>query len=346
MGREARAKHAASPYAARLERNGNFVASPGPTIAMPSRPPGALPPKAANRHHGTLPQAAAALIAVLLAGAPTSPTEGAPRPPGAAPRPTEASARQAPDPAVGQEGKDVPWVPTPDVLVDKMLEMAEVTADDLVIDLGSGDGRLVIAAARLGARAIGVELEPNLVALSERRAAEAGVADRTEFVAADLFEFDLSPATVVTMFLLPDINYRLRPALFDLRPGARIVSNTWDLRGSETDPDAPGWAADDIVVLDPCPTWCTSLLWIVPAKVGGTWRMDAGELVLEQRFQEVSGELRTGDGTVALSGGRLRGEQISFEAGGVAYTGRVAGSIMSGAARTPAGAAVWRAVRR
>ena len=133
---------------------------------------------------------------------------------------------------------------------------------------GSGDGRLVIAAARLGARAIGVELAPNLVALAERRAAEAGVADRTGFVAADLFDFDLSPATVVTMFLLPDINYRLRPALFDLRPGTRIVSNTWDLRGSETDPDAPGWAADATVVLDPCPTWCTSLLWIVPRQGG------------------------------------------------------------------------------
>ena len=264
----------------------------------------------------------------------------------AAPRPTEASTQPAAEPEIGQEGKDVPWVPTPDVLVDKMLEMAAVTADDLVIDLGSGDGRLVIAAARLGARAVGVELAPNLVALSERRAAEAGVADRTEFVAADLFDFDLSPATVVTMFLLPDINYRLRPTLFDLRPGTRIVSNTWDLRGSETDPDAPGWAADATVVLDPCPTWCTSLLWIVPAKVAGSWRMDASELVIEQRFQEVSGELRTAGGTVPLTAGRLRGEEISFEAGGVSYTGRVAGSTMSGTARTSAGITEWRAARR
>ena len=260
--------------------------------------------------------------------------------------PTGAAAQPAPEPEIGQEGKDVPWVPTPDVLVDKMLEMAEVTADDLVIDLGSGDGRLVIAAARLGARAVGVELQPNLVALSERRAAEAGVADRTGFVATDLFDSDLSPATVVTMFLLPDINYRLRPTLFDLRPGTRIVSNTWDLRGSETDPEAPGWVPDATVVLDPCPTWCTSLLWIVPAKVAGAWRMDAGELVLEQDFQEVSGELRTAGGTVSVTDGRLRGEQISFEAGGVSYTGRVAGSTMSGTAVTPAGVTAWRAVRR
>jgi SAM-dependent methyltransferase len=276
----------------------------------------------------------------LLAGAPWSPPETAPQPP-------EAPGRPAPEPEIGQEGKDVPWVPTPDVLVGKMLEMAEVTADDLVIDLGSGDGRLVIAAARLGARAVGVELEPNLVALAERRAAEAGVADRAEFVTADLFDFDLSAATVVTMFLLPDINYRLRPALFDLRPGTRIVSNTWDLRGSEADPDAPGWTADATVVLDPCPTWCTSLLWIVPAKVDGTWRMGAGELLIEQRFQEVSGELRTADGTVPITGGRLRGEQIGFEAGGASYTGRVAGgAAMAGTARTPAGVGEWRAVRR
>ena len=301
-----------------------------------------------NRPPGPFTPLAAVTLALLLAAAAWSPAAGQPAPRPAAEQPAlrPAAGQPAPRPAVGQEGKDVPWVPTPDVLVDKMLEMAAVTPDDLVIDLGSGDGRLVIAAARLGARAVGVELEPNLVALSERRAAEAGVADRTEFLATDLFEFDLSPATVVTMFLLPDINYRLRPTLFDLRPGTRIVSNTWDLRGSETDPDAPGWTPDATVVLDPCPTWCTSLLWIVPAKVAGTWLMDAGELVLEQRFQEVSGELRTSVGTVAISGGRLRGEQIGFEAGGVSYAGRVAGSTMSGAARTPAGVTEWRAARR
>ena len=286
-----------------------------------------------NRQPRPLPRLAAVTIALLMAGGPWSPPEAAGQP--------------APEPAIGQEGKDVPWVPTPDVLVDKMLEMAAVAPEDIVIDLGSGDGRTVIAAARLGAQAIGVELEPNLVVLSERRAAEAGVSDRTNFVATDLFEFDLSTATVVTMFLLPDINYRLRPTLFDLRPGTRIVSNTWDLGGSETDPDAPGWIPDETVVLDPCPTWCTSLLWIVPAKVAGAWRMDAGELVLEQRFQQVSGELRTADGAFAIAEGRLRGDRISFEAGGISYTGRMAGggSTMSGTARTPAGIAEWRAVR-
>jgi len=248
-------------------------------------------------------------------------------------------------PTIGQEGKDVPWVPTPDVLVDTMLEMAAVTAADRVIDLGSGDGRMVIAAAKLGARAVGLELEESLVALSTRRAAEAGVADLTEFVATDLFEFDLSQATVITMFLLPDINYRLRPTLFALKPGTRIVSNTWDLSGSAEDPDAPGWTPDDTIVLDPCPTWCTSLLWIVPAKVEGTWRLSGGELALRlaQTFQMISGTLRTETRTIPLEDGRLRGTEIRFRAGDTRYTGRVDDTIMTGVAQTPSGAVGWSA---
>ncbi len=250
-------------------------------------------------------------------------------------------------PAIGQGGKDVPWVPTPHVLVDTMLGMAAVTAADRVIDLGSGDGRMVIAAARLGARAVGVELEESLVVLSTRRAAEAGVADLTEFVATDLFEFDLSPATVITMFLLPDINYRLRPTLFALKPGTRIVSNTWDLSGSAEDPDAPGWTPDQTVVLDPCPTWCTSLLWIVPAKVDGTWRLENGELQLEQRFQEVSGSLGTEDRRVQIEEGRLNGTAITFRIGDTSYRGLVdqAQTTMRGVARTPDGTQDWRATR-
>ena len=250
-----------------------------------------------------------------------------------------------PQPTVGQAGKDVPWVPTPDELVNKMLEMAAVTPVDLVIDLGSGDGRTVIAAARLGARAIGVELEPNLVELSRQRARAAGLAELAEFVAADLFEYDLSPATVITMFLLPDINFRLRPILFALEPGTRIVSNTWDLGGEADDPDAPGWTADEYVVLDPCPTWCTSLLWIVPAKVEGTWRLPEGQLQLDQRFQMVSGTLRTDAGTVPIAGGRLRGTEISFRAGATSYTGSVREATMTGVARTPSGAVDWSATR-
>ena len=257
-------------------------------------------------------------------------------------------------PTVGQEGKDVPWVPTPDVLVDMMLKMAAVRPDDRVIDLGSGDGRLVIAAAKLGARAVGVELDESLVELSRQRAAEAGVTDMTEFLTTDLFTFDLSTASVITMFLLPDINHRLRPTLFGLTPDTRIVSNTWDLSGSDENPDAPGWAPDRTVVLDPCPTWCTSLLWIVPAKVEGTWLLGEGELRLEQHFQEVSGRLRTDAGTARIEDGRLNGSVITFRVGDTRYSGQVdhqdqndqdSRTTMSGVARRPDGTENWLATR-
>ncbi len=250
-----------------------------------------------------------------------------------------------PPPTIGQVGKDVPWVPTPDELVNTMLGMAAVTPEDLVIDLGSGDGRTVIAAARLGARAIGVELEPGLVELSRRRAREAGVAELTEFVETDLFDYDISPATVITMFLLPELNYRLRPTLFTLEPGTRIVSNTWDLRGEKDNPDALGWRADEVVVLDPCPTWCTSLLWIVPARVQGAWRLGPGELRLDQQFQMLTGSLRVDGRTMPIEVGRLRGTEISFRVGATSYTGRVRGTTMTGVARTPNGAVDWNATR-
>ncbi len=250
-----------------------------------------------------------------------------------------------PAPVIGQEGKDAPWVPTPDVLVDTMLEMAGVGPDDVVIDLGSGDGRTVIAAARLGARALGVELEPNLVAASKQRALEAGVADRTDFLATDLFEVDLSPATVITMFLLPDINTRLRPTLLGLEPGTRIVSNTWDMGGSETDPDAAGWVPDETVVLDPCPSFCTSLLWIVPANVNGTWKLGDQELELHQQFQIVTGGLRGNGRTQAIEDGRLRGTEIGFRIGDNTYRAQVLDDRLTGVARSPSGTVDWNATR-
>ena len=248
-----------------------------------------------------------------------------------------AAAAQA-EPEVGRPGKDVMWVPSPDLLVDAMLEIAEVTPQDVVIDLGSGDGRTVIAAARLGARAIGIEYDPELVELSRKRAAAAGVAGLSTFVAADLFEADLSEATVVTLFLLPELNRKLRPRLLALAPGTRIVSNTWDLGD---------WAADDTVVLDPCPGFCTALLWVTPARVEGVWRLPdgGGELVLEQRFQVVTGELRTGSGTVAVEDGRLRGDRIGFRAGGARYTGRLTGDTLAGVAAAGARTFDWRATR-
>src|ERR671929_33580 len=133
------------------------------------------------------------------------------------------------EPSVGQEGKDVVWVPTPQSLVNKMLDMAKVTPQDFLMDLGSGDGRTVITAAKRGVRAMGVEYNPDMVALSKRNAAKEGVSDKAQFMKADLFESDFSQATVITMFLLPDINLRLRPRILNLKPGTRIVSNTFDM---------------------------------------------------------------------------------------------------------------------
>src|SRR5919106_1025306 len=169
-----------------------------------------------------------------------------------------AQAQKTYEPSVGQEGKDVVWVPTPQAVVDKMLDMAKVTARDFVIDLGSGDGRTVITAAKRGARALGIEYNPDMVELSKRNAEKESVVDRASFVKADLFETDFSNATVITMFLLPEINLKLRPKILELKPGTRIVSNTFTMAE---------WAADETAtVTEDCTSWCTALLWIVPAK--------------------------------------------------------------------------------
>ena len=239
-------------------------------------------------------------------------------------------------PEIGRPGKDVIWVPSPDPLVDTMLDIAGVSERDVVMDLGSGDGRTVIAAALRGARAIGVEFDEELVELSRATAVAAGVAERATFVNADLFETDLSPATVIIMFLLPELNSRLRPRLLELAPGTRIVSNTWDLEE---------WTADATEVLDPCPGFCTALLWIVPARVAGTWELPDGELVLEQQFQMVSGMLRTGSEAVPIEAGRLRGDELSFRAGGASYTGRVRGDRLAGDADDGARRFGWHARR-
>src|SRR6266702_3620430 len=139
------------------------------------------------------------------------------------------------EPQVGQAGKDVVWVPTPQELVNKMLDLAKVTPQDYLIDLGSGDGRTVITAAKRGARALGVEFNPDMVELSKRNAAKAGVSDKASFVEADIFRSDLSPATVITLFLLPDPNIKLRPTILTLKPGTRVVSNTFRMGDWEPD---------------------------------------------------------------------------------------------------------------
>ena len=231
-------------------------------------------------------------------------------------------AKEEYQPHVGQQGKDVVWVPTPQALVDKMLDLGKVTPKDYVIDLGSGDGRTVITAAKRGARALGIEYNPDMVELSKRNAAKEGVTDRATFMKADLFETDFSQATVITMFLLPEINLKLRPKILNLKPGTRIVSNTFDM--GEWNPDQTE------NVQEGCTNWCTAHLWIVPAKVDGTWQTPQGELTLKQTFQTISGTLKSGNSTSQITNGKLTGNQISFTTGGSQYTGNVNGSSIEG----------------
>ena len=224
------------------------------------------------------------------------------------------------EPRVGQPGKDVVWVPTPQALVDRMLDIAKLTPNDYLIDLGSGDGRTVISAAKRGATAKGVEFNPDMVELSKRAAQKEGVSAKATFEQGDLFKADLSKATVITMFLLPSINMQLRPALLNLKPGTRIVANTFTMED---------WQADQTdTVTDNCSSWCTALLWIVPAKVQGTWKTPQGNLTLTQEFQMLTGNL----GGTPISGGKMNGDQISFTVGGTTYSGRVnaAGNAING----------------
>jgi methyltransferase family protein len=222
------------------------------------------------------------------------------------------------EPQVGQPGKDVVWVPTPQVLVEKMLDMAKVTPQDFLMDLGSGDGRTVITAAKRGTQAMGVEYNPDMVALSKSAAAKEGLGARATFVQADLFKTDLSKATVITMFLLPDINLELRPTLLNLKPGTRVVSNTFTMDDWEPDETAT-------IGAPACISWCNALLWIVPAKVQGTWKTPQGDLTIRQTFQKIVGTL----GSTPIAG-KLAGDQIAFTAGGTQYAGRVNGNTIQG----------------
>ncbi len=233
-------------------------------------------------------------------------------------------------PSVGQQGKDVVWVPTSQALVDKMLDIAKVTPNDVVIDLGSGDGRTVITAAKRGARATGIEYNPDMVELSKRNAAKDGVTDKATFMKADLFESDFSRATVITMFLLPDINLKLRPKILDLKPGTRIVSHAFTMED---------WTADQTDTFD----GRTAYLWIVPAKVEGTWQLGQGELSLKQMYQIVTGSLKNGAGTIPVNG-KLRGDQLTLTAGNAEYTGRVDGNKIEGTVKGSTSGS-WTATR-
>jgi SAM-dependent methyltransferase len=226
------------------------------------------------------------------------------------------------EPIVGQAGKDTVWVPTPYSLVEKMLDLAKVTPQDYVMDLGSGDGRNVIAAAKRGARAHGVEYNPDMVELAKRAAAKEGVADKATFSQGDMFEADISQANVMALFLLPDNMRRLTPKFLAMKPGSRIVANAFGIDGWE--PEKTERADGD------CGSWCTALLFIVPAKVGGTWKLPQGELALEQKFQILTGTLSSGGKTVPIANARMNGEEITFTVENVVYVGQVKGNTMQG----------------
>jgi hypothetical protein len=247
------------------------------------------------------------------------------------------------EPYVGQPGKDVIWVPTPEAVVNRMLDMAKVTPSDFLVDLGSGDGRTVITAAKRGVRAMGVEFNPDMVALSNREAARQGVGDRVKFVNGDIFATDFTQATVVTLYLLPSLNVKLRPTLLSMKPGTRVVSHAFNM--GDWDPDETATPDNRQV-----------FLWIVPAKAGGTWAMQlagqARELQLEQTYQKLQGTLRSGAESLSLFDAKMNGDEIRFtalEKGGLRrdFTGRVQGNAMSGSMRaTGQGDAAWNATRK
>jgi SAM-dependent methyltransferase len=248
------------------------------------------------------------------------------------------------EPQVGQAGKDVIWVPSPDDIVDRMLTMAQVTPNDFVVDLGSGDGKIAIAAAKkFGAKALGIEYNPDMVKLSQGNAQAAGVAQKASFRQADIFATDFSQATVVTMYLLPGLNMKLRPQLLSMRPGTRIASHSFSMED---------WEADEISTLD----GRRAYFWVVPANVQGGWSVDAGgqklDVTLEQHFQKINGTVTVGPLQAGLREARLRGPDIAFayvDAGGKRrdFSGRVSGGKMEGTFRDEKGAeGKWSATKK
>jgi len=251
-----------------------------------------------------------------------------------------ATAQQKPagtyEPQVGQAGKDVIWVPTPDEVVDRMLRMAQVTKDDVVYDLGAGDGKIAIAAAKkYGARSTGIEYNPEMAKHAQGNVVKAGVTERARILQGDIFATNFTEATVVTMYLLPGLNMKLRPTLLAMRPGTRVVSHSFTMED---------WEADEISSMD----GRRAYFWVVPAQVGGSWQLESGseknELSFEQRFQKIDGNVTL---AATIHGGlrdaRLRGFNISFaivDNNGVLrnYSGRVTGTRMEGSWRGDNGA--------
>lgn len=241
------------------------------------------------------------------------------------------------EPEVGQSGKDVVWVPTAQGLVDRMLDMAKLTAKDIHYDLGSGDGRTVITAAKRGATAYGVEYNPDMVELSRRNAAKEGVTGKATFIHGDIFETDFSKATVITLFLLPELNVKLRPTILAMKPGTRVVSNSFTMGDWKSD-ESQNAKGD-------CSSYCTAYLWIVPAIVEGIWKSGKDEIKFAQEFQMVHGSVGSGGKLVPVQKGRLRGDQLNFTAGEGRYTGRVSGDRIEGTVTAGGKTTPWTAVR-
>jgi len=236
-------------------------------------------------------------------------------------------------PMRGQSGKDVVWIPTPDNVVARMLDMAQVTAGDTLVDLGSGDGKIAIAAAKRGARARGIEYNPDMVELSRRSAKEQGV--DVEFVQGDIFKSNFADADVVTLYLLPELNERLRPVLLEMKPGTRVASHEFDMGD---------WKPDRFDIVDGRHAY----FWVVPARVGGVWSVriegePAFEVLIEQQYQALDGHAARGGTRVALQEPRVRGAAVAFRvpygAGGVVRFDATADhrGRMSGTATLPDG---------
>ena len=246
-------------------------------------------------------------------------------------------------PQVGQEGKDVIWVPTPQSLVDRMLDMAKLTSKDIHYDLGSGDGRTVITAAKRGAQAYGVEFNPDMVKLSERAAAKEGVSEKAKFINGDIFQTDFSQATVVTMYLLSSLNLKQRPTILNMKPGTRVVSHAFTMGD---------WTADETADVD----GYRAYLWIVPAKVQGRWQVSgpagAFELALEQAFQNITAKAIGPGLTGNVSDAKLNGANINFTVSDSAgkllrFSGTVNGDSIEGTAQLPgSGERRWTARRK
>ena len=258
--------------------------------------------------------------------------------------PLPAAAQKAYEPQVGQSGKDVIWVPTPDEVVERMLRMAQVTPNDLVFDLGAGDGKIAIAAAKkFGARAVGIEYNPDMARHAQGNVEKAGVAGRARILQGDIFATDFSQATVVTMYLLPALNLKLRPTILSMRPGTRVVSHSFTMED---------WEPDETSSMD----GRRAYFWVVPANVGGAWTMETGgekaELSFEQRFQKIDGSIGFGQVHGGLREARLRGFNIGFacvDNSGVRrdYTGRVIGARMEGSFRADNGSeGRWSATKK